>query len=228
MRRSPIYPVISAVLAVALVSCNSGAPKVDVGWVGEQVSPPQNDTVINESGQNLPQLAAQPAAPQTSPASAFQWPFISQMQQQPQHQPQAAGVAPQAAQPVYQPQTANTYVVKSGDTLSAIASRYGVSTAALISANGMGNDPNRLKVGQVLHIPVGNVPAVHTTPATTPHTVAPSTSSYGMYTVVQGDTLSNIARRHGVTVSAIMSLNGMAPDQANRIQVGQTIKLPLK
>lgn len=228
MRRSPIYPVISAVLAVALVSCNSGAPKVDVGWVGEQVSPPQNDTVINESGQNLPQLAAQPAAPQTSPASTFQWPFISQMQQQPRHQPQAAGVAPQAAQPVYQPQTANTYVVKSGDTLSAIASRYGVSTAALISANGMGNDPNRLKVGQVLHIPVGNVPTVHTTPATTPHTVAPSTTSYGMYTVVQGDTLSNIARRHGVTVSAIMSLNGMSPDQANRIQVGQTIKLPLK
>lgn len=234
MKRSPICFVISAVFCVGMVSCNSSAPKVDVGWVGEHVSAPQNDTVINESSQNLPQLATQPAASQTGFASVRQWPLISQMQQQPFYQqmlPEAALGAPPAAQPVSQPQTATTYVVRSGDSLSAIAARYGVSTATLISANGMGNDPNRLAVGQVLRIPAGNAPVANTTPAypvTASQTTVPSTSSYRMYTVAQGDTLSGIARRHGVTVTAIMTLNGMSLNQANSLRIGQNIKLPLK
>ncbi|HET7719125.1 MAG TPA: LysM peptidoglycan-binding domain-containing protein [Acidimicrobiales bacterium] len=47
-----------------------------------------------------------------------------------------------------------THTVQSGQTLSAIASRYGVSTSALASANGI-TDPRRLQVGQRLTIPAG-------------------------------------------------------------------------
>ena len=46
-----------------------------------------------------------------------------------------------------------TYVVQSGDMLSAIAVKHGVSLDAIMQANGI-TDPNMLEVGQVLNIPV--------------------------------------------------------------------------
>lgn len=45
-----------------------------------------------------------------------------------------------------------TYTVQSGDTLSAIANRFGTTVAALVEANGLA-DPDRLEVGQVLQLP---------------------------------------------------------------------------
>ncbi len=58
-----------------------------------------------------------------------------------------------------------TYTVKSGDTMGAIAQRYGVTLDALISAN-PGVDANILSIGTVLIIPIGSVPSEPTpTPA---------------------------------------------------------------
>src|SRR5437016_6584269 len=44
------------------------------------------------------------------------------------------------------------YTIKAGDSLSAIAAHYGITTAALMLANGITN-PNLLTVGQVIIIP---------------------------------------------------------------------------
>jgi peptidoglycan lytic transglycosylase D len=44
------------------------------------------------------------------------------------------------------------------------------------------------------------------------------------YTVRRGDTLSTIARRHGVRMSQLVSLNGLK--SRNRIRVGQKLRLP--
>lgn len=46
----------------------------------------------------------------------------------------------------------SSYTVRSGDTLSTIASKYGTSWSKLASANGIGN-PNSIRVGQTLTIP---------------------------------------------------------------------------
>lgn len=48
----------------------------------------------------------------------------------------------------------NTYVVKKGDTLSSIAAQYNMSWQKLYAKNKfvIGNDPNKIKPGQVLHI----------------------------------------------------------------------------
>jgi LysM repeat protein len=77
---------------------------------------------------------------------------------------------------------ARTYTVQRGDTLSAIAARFGVRGGwpALYAANqsAIGPDPGALKVGLVLHVP-GPVTPVR-------------------YTVTAGDTLSAIAARFGV------------------------------
>jgi len=46
-----------------------------------------------------------------------------------------------------------TYVVKKGDDVYALARRFSVTPAAIVSANTLKN-PSALKIGQVLHIPV--------------------------------------------------------------------------
>jgi LysM repeat protein len=66
------------------------------------------------------------------------------------------GTAP--APPAQPAPSGQTYVVRRGDTLSAIALRYGVSTWALVQANGIRN-PSFVYVGQVLRIPAGGSPA---------------------------------------------------------------------
>lgn len=49
------------------------------------------------------------------------------------------------------------YTVKRGDTLSAIARKYGTTVGALASANGIQN-VNLIRVGQVLQIPTKEEP----------------------------------------------------------------------
>lgn len=93
-----------------------------------------------------------------------------------------------------------TYVVKPGDTLSGIADRFGISTSALLQANGM-RDPDKLAEGDRLVIPTSS-PAAASTPAPT------------IYVVKPGDTLSEIADRFGISASALLQANGMSdPDK---------------
>lgn len=111
-----------------------------------------------------------------------------------------------------------TYVVEPGDTLSYIAAKYGVSVDSLISANGI-TDPNLIYVGQRLTIPgasSGSQP-----PASTP---TPVPSGDGVYIVQPGDSLSVIAARYGVTVTSLVSANGIA--DPSLIYVGQRLAIP--
>ena len=55
--------------------------------------------------------------------------------------------------------TPTGHVVESGDSLSAIAARYGVSTTALAAANGITN-PNRIREGTRLAVPAATAPSV--------------------------------------------------------------------
>ena len=101
----------------------------------------------------------------------------------------------------------STVTVRSGDTLSAIAKRVGVSTGSLASANGIAN-PNLVYVGQVLKVPGRGGGA----------------AAGGGYAVKSGDSLSLIARAHGVTVASIVAANGIT--NANRIVVGAKLTIP--
>ena len=108
--------------------------------------------------------------------------------------------------------TGTSYTVKAGDTLYAIALRYGVTVQAIVNANGLTN-ANLIRVGQVLTIPGTGTPTTPTTPTT-------GTS----YTVKAGDTLYAIALRYGVTVQTIINANGIT--NANLIRVGQVLTIP--
>lgn len=59
---------------------------------------------------------------------------------------------PEPSTPI-DPGDGTTYTVKKGDTLSAIAKRYGTTVDALLQANPSITNPNLIKVGQVINIP---------------------------------------------------------------------------
>lgn len=124
-----------------------------------------------------------------------------------------------------------TYTVKSGDTLSGIAAKYKTTVGALQRLN---NIPSHLIYpGQQLK--VDGVPPVTTPPTTSKPTEKPNTSvkpeskpesvtpaPTGTYTVVAGDTLSQIANRHGVTVTQLTNWNQLT---STMIYVGQVLKI---
>jgi len=97
----------------------------------------------------------------------------------------------------------NTYIVKAGDTLYSIASKYGVSVDDLKTTNNLTS--NILSLNQVLKIPGVSVEVPNT------------------YTVKKGDSLYSIANKYGTTVNDIKSLNNLS---SNNLSIGQVLILP--
>lgn len=112
------------------------------------------------------------------------------------------------------------YVVVKGDTLGKIARKNGVSLRALEAAN-PSVQPTRLKVGQKLTIPAGGTGG--SMAASASGASSDNGSGENVYTVKSGDTLTRIARSHGVTVRALESENGLS---TTKIRVGQKLKIP--
>lgn len=112
-------------------------------------------------------------------------------------------------------QDTHNYTVKSGDTLSAIASRYGMTVNALVTLNGIRN-ANLIYPGQVLRVADSGQGSTVSQKATT-------TTTTGSYTVRYGDTLSAIAGRYGTSTSTLASINGIS--NPNWIYPGQVLKL---
>lgn len=100
------------------------------------------------------------------------------------------------------PQTSSEtiYIVKKGDTLSGIASRYGTTYQVLASYNGISN-PNLIGVGQTIKIPNGTMSHITNTSSRT-------------YIVKSGDTLSSIAKKYKTTYQKIAKDNNISnPDK---------------
>ncbi|WP_420428723.1 LysM peptidoglycan-binding domain-containing protein [Algiphilus sp.] len=100
--------------------------------------------------------------------------------------------------------------VGSGETLSQIAARYGITTTELAALNGI-RDPRRLRAGQRLRLPASG-PGERASARLTE------------YRVSDGETLSQIALRHDTSTNALRALNGI--DDADQLQVGQRLRVP--
>ena len=115
------------------------------------------------------------------------------------------------------------HTVASGESLSSIARRYGVSTDAVVRMNKIVNR-NRIYVGTELVIPVqgatgGSAPLASSAGASTTSAAAPTT----WHTVRAGENLAAIAARYGASVQDVMSWNDLSnPD---RIQAGQRLRV---
>lgn len=96
------------------------------------------------------------------------------------------------------------YIVRRGDTLSQIASDYGTTVQELVRLNNISN-PNLIYVGQKIIIQIAQS----------------NEENEIIYTVKRGDTLSQISREYGTTVSRIVELNNI--QNPNLIYIGQKI-----
>lgn len=111
----------------------------------------------------------------------------------------------------------SSYTVVSGDSLSSIGARVGLSWQAIYNANVgvIGSDPNRIFPGQVLTIPGGSAPA-------------PSGGGR-VHTVVSGDTLWGISEAYygtGTEWPRIYEANSGQIANPNLIFPGQQLTIP--
>lgn len=140
--------------------------------------------------------------------------------------PNQSAPSPTASSGPEAPAPAGTekYVVRPGDTLSAIAVRLGATQAALRAANSLANS-NLIYAGQTLSISGGASTA--SSDAATGTYMAPmhdGANGGGSYVVQPGDTLTAIARRAGTSLSALAQANGIG--DTDHLLAGQTLRLP--
>ena len=111
--------------------------------------------------------------------------------------------------------TANeVYIVKPGETLSQIASRYGTTVANLRRLNNLPN-ANFVWYGQRLLIDTG---AASTN-------VSQGAVGFGSYRVRPGDSLSVVALRHGLSATQLARMNGISP--LRWLYKGQVLRVPV-
>ncbi|ATO18241.1 lytic transglycosylase [Acinetobacter sp. LoGeW2-3] len=94
-----------------------------------------------------------------------------------------------------------SYIVKSGESLTAIASRYGLSTAELADMNNLSAKAG-LRVGQNLQVP----------------------KRITDYKIKRGDTLIGLASRYGMDSSTLAEMNDLKPN--TQLRIGDVIKVP--
>src|SRR2546428_1926987 len=121
------------------------------------------------------------------------------------------------------------HYVSRGQTLSEIAKRYRVNVAMIESANPR-LKAHALRVGQRIIIPMSGrvVPAAAWSipPESRYRPVSRTEASTGSYRVRTGETASEIARRYGVPLTALLNYNGLT--LASVIPAGDVIKIPQK
>lgn len=96
--------------------------------------------------------------------------------------------------------TDNVYIVQKGDSLWAIANKYGITVNDLVNYNNLNS--LTIKIGQELRIP---------------------TQQQRNYTVVKGDTLWSIAKKYNTTVDKIINANNLI---STVLSIGQVLIIP--
>lgn len=99
-----------------------------------------------------------------------------------------------------------TYIIKSGDTMWQIANKYGISLNQLIKANPQITNLSLIFPGQTINIPS-------------------TTNTSSTYIVKQGDSMWQIATKHGIGLSALIAANPQITD-SSLIYPGQKINIP--
>jgi LysM repeat protein len=132
--------------------------------------------------------------------------------------------------------TPTKYTVTYGDTLAAIANKFGMTVDQIMKINNIDN-PNHITRGQELAVwsttpvdePAANIPEITVDVAPTPspaiEAVAPvEPPPSTTYTVKAGEQLSQIAKRFGVSWVDIANANSIS--NADQIYTGQTLTIP--
>jgi len=99
----------------------------------------------------------------------------------------------------------NNHVVAKGESLGLIAKKYNTSVSEIASLNNI-QDPNLININQKLKLPNIEV------------------SDKKEYVIKAGDTLNEIAKKHGTTSNKLAEINGI--EDINIISINQRLQLP--
>ncbi|MFC4398113.1 LysM peptidoglycan-binding domain-containing protein [Arthrobacter sedimenti] len=127
---------------------------------------------------------------------------------------------PAAFQPA-QPAAPAEYTIVRGDTVSAIAGRFGLDTGEILKLNNLQAN-TIIYPGQKLKLSGSPAPAAPA-PAPAAAPAAPAPGAGATYTVKSGDTLGAIAARHNVALSDVFTWNNLS--MRSIIYPGQKIKV---
>ena len=104
--------------------------------------------------------------------------------------------------------SATVHIVERGETLSEIASAYGVKLSTLRDVNGLSSRASMIRVGQELKLPAD---ATYREPTR-------------RHVVRRGDTLLAIALRYGIRLSDLLRANALSMDAV--IRPGESLSIP--
>ncbi|HEY7471499.1 MAG TPA: LysM peptidoglycan-binding domain-containing protein [Gemmatimonadota bacterium] len=126
------------------------------------------------------------------------------------------------------------HLVREGETVTGIASAYGVDARDLMELNGL-RDPNEIPAGTVLRIP-GGAESGEPGPVAQAHASGPPADGTlaaqpeveqepeaRTHRVARGETLAGISRAYGVSIAELRRVNGIRGD---KILVGQVLRIP--
>jgi len=223
------YLLVLAFLMIGLVGCTQSLEERETEPT-EPVDVPAESTAPTTGGERTPApgetvVSAATPVPQT-PGTGTE-PTVVTVGETPSVAPTTEGAqapsataAPSPSQPQQQSggqAGAVSHTVQQGETLSAIAQRYGTTWQAIANANGLQN-PNQIYVGQKLTIPTGG------------GTSGGSSGGTGgcrlRHTVQQGEWVWQIARRYGASPYDILAANGLTIQSANTIYPGTVLCIP--
>lgn len=116
------------------------------------------------------------------------------------------------------PGAARRYVVVDGDTCGDIADAFGIGVEELLTENPLIDEGcTNLAIGWELRIPAS---------AAATGGGGGTTVGGNVYTVVGGDTCSDIASAHDVQLSTFLAVNGLTDEACTRLSIGQELTIP--
>ncbi len=198
------------------------------------------ETALNELSA---EVAAEPSpTKQTAPAPKPQAPAPAPTASaDATEQPNLPSPAPEKTKaPAADPEL-EKYTIGEGDTISSIAQTLGIPRSELMEANSL-REGQQIYIGDQLIVPQPQLkespeqqlasndtptrkPAPSSKKEETTKPAGPTSPEAGSYTVKSGDTLSRIAKQHGISIAALKTANNLSSDL---ITLGQTLKIPGK
>lgn len=232
MNSKLLFGSFSALLLTGGMVFTTGCESIDDDPMppGAYVPPATVDPIAVKGGENTPATPVNepvvlPAQDPVEPVVIVQPPVSKPAPKKPLPPKKAPKAQPKKRQA---PAETTIHIIKKGESFWSIAALYGVEMDDIAAANPKLN-PKKLHVGGKVVVPGAAERKERAAKAPknvkrAKKTVAKLENEEGVYIVKNGDSLSRIAARHHVRVSALAEANNIKIDQMLRI--GQKLVIP--
>ena len=217
--------VVLALVGIAAAGCSDSARFDSSSYTSDRPAPPQNVASTSAPPPAPARVEAQPLPAVSQPATVSATPGTYGAPGPAYYRPTtqysditgSGAAAPARGHWTWNGGSAVT--VGYGETIDTIARKHSVPVAALMQTNGI-RDASQIRPGQRLVIPHYVSSASQTVAA---H-ASPPAAGGNVHVVRSGDTLMNIARRNGVTLTALARANHL--QSSTKLSVGDRLAIP--